>query len=110
MIRRLEHLSYEERLEELELFSLEKGRLCGDLIVAFQYLQGAYKKDGDKLFSRVCCNRTRDDDFQLKEGRFRLDISKKFITMMVVRHWNRIPREVVTTPSLEVFRLGWMRL
>ena len=84
------------------LFSLEKRRLQGDLIVAFQYLKGAYKKDVDRLFSRVCSNKTRDNGFKLKVGRFRLDIRNKFFTMRVVKHWNRLPRDA---PSLETFKI-----
>jgi len=67
---RAEHLSCEDTLRELGLFSLEKCRLQGDLIAACQYFKGSCKKDGDKHFSRACCDRTRGNGFKLIEGRF----------------------------------------
>jgi len=105
MIRGLEHLCYEERLRELGLLSLEKRRIQGDLIAAFQYSKGAYKKDGDRLFIRVCYNKTRGNGLKLKEGRFRLDIRKKFFMVSVVEHWHRLLSEVVDAPSLETFKV-----
>ncbi|KAK4817106.1 hypothetical protein QYF61_027969 [Mycteria americana] len=109
MITGLEHLSSEDRLRELGLFSLQKRRLQGDLIAAFQYLKVAYRKDGEGLFTRACSASTRGNGFKVKEGRFRLDIRKKFFTMGVVRHWNRLPREAVDAPSLGSVQgqVGW---
>ena len=102
------------------MFSLEKRRLQGDLIAAFQYLKGAYKQEGSQLFGRVDNSRTRGNGLKLKEGRLRLDIRGKFFTERVVRCWNSCPERLwMPRPSLEVLRarldvalgsLGWYEM
>jgi len=71
---------------------------------SFQHLKEASKEDGDRLFSWACSDRTRGNGFKLKEGRFRLERTKKYCIMRVVKHWHRQPREVVYAPSLETFK------
>ena len=106
MIQGMEKLPFENRLRELGLLSLEKRRLQEDLTAAFQYLNGGNKKEGDRLFCSVCGDRTKRNCFRLKEFRSRLDVREKSFTVGVVRHWNRLPGDVVNALFLETFTAG----
>ena len=96
LIHGMELLSYEDRLRELGLW--------GDLIETFQYLKWSYRNEGNRLFSSICGDRTRENGFKLREGRFRLDIRKTFFTVRVVRYGNGLPSVMVDVPSLENFK------
>lgn len=75
--------------------------------VPFQYLKGGYRKEEDRLFGMVFCDKTMRNSFKLKKESFILDIrEKKKNYIHVVRFWRRLPRDVMDAPSLEMFKVS----
>ena len=66
--------------------------------MTFQYLKGC-KQGGEQLFMRVDSDRTKGNGLQLRQGRFRLDIRRKFFTQRVVADWNRLPKDGCPIPG-----------
>jgi len=75
-----------------------------NLIAPCSFLRRGHGEGGAELFSLGSRDRTHGNGSQLHPGRFRLDMRKHFFTERVVKHWNRLPREVVNAPSLSVFK------
>ena len=99
----LEYLYYEHRLKKLCLFTLER-RMVQRGLMAFQHLKGTYKLEEDRLFTHSDSDRIKGNVFKLEEGKINLNVRMKVCTQRAVRHWNKLPREVVDAPSLEVYK------
>ena len=104
MMKRLEHISYGERLRELGLLSTEKSSVRGDLITVYKYLKGVYEEGRARLFSVMPSDRTRGIGHKVKKRRFCLNSKKHFFIVRVMEHWHRMPREVVDSPSSELLK------
>lgn len=93
-----------EGLWELGLFSVKIRRQREDFVEVFSYLKGGYKEDGACLFSGECCRRTRDQSPKFRQGKVCLERMKNKVTMRVIKHWNRLPRTVLGSLTLEILK------
>ncbi|XP_059510326.1 adenylate kinase 2, mitochondrial isoform X1 [Stegostoma tigrinum] len=104
MLPGLEGLSYEERLTELGLFSLERRRKRGDLIKVYKIMRGMGRVDSQRPFPRAGLTATRGHSFKVLGGRYRGDVRGTFFTQRVVSAWNTLPVVVVEAESLVTFK------
>lgn len=87
------------------LFSLARIRLKEDLINVLKYLNGDGRQMDDvSLFSVVCSNRRRSNDIKLGHRKFCINMHKNLFTVRESEYWNSLPRDVVESPSLEIFK------
>ena len=104
MVRGMKGKSYEERLDALNLFSMRRRRLRGDLIETYKQL-GRMDQDGEsRLFAWTSAGHTRGHDRKLMKERARLEVRRNFYSMRVVDSWNKLPQEVVAAGSVEGFK------
>ncbi|KAK4832330.1 hypothetical protein QYF61_021859 [Mycteria americana] len=104
LVKGLEGMSYEEQLRTSDLSVFKKRRLRGDLIALYSFLRRGSGEGAAELFALGSSDRTCGKGSKLQQGRFRLDIRKHFFTERVVKHWNRLPREVADAPSPSVLK------
>ena len=74
------------------------------LIFTYKYLKGESQVDGIRIFLMVPSGRIRGKRHKLEHRKFHLNMRKKFFTLRLMEHWNRLPTEVVESPSLEIFK------
>ena len=104
LIPRLRNKPYEERLSELNLFSLSKRRLRGDLIEVFKIIKGIENMDMGKYFTIDTSNTTRNNGYKIVGKRFQTNEAKYFFFNRVVNIWNSLPFNVVDCSTTEIFK------
>jgi len=104
LVTALEGIFCEEWLRILGLSSVERRRLRCNHIALYSFLRRGSGKGGAELYCLVSSDRTRGNSSKLCQWRFRLDVRKRFFTKRMIKHWNRISREVVSVSYLSVFQ------
>uniref|UniRef100_A0A8C5LWX5 Reverse transcriptase domain-containing protein n=1 Tax=Leptobrachium leishanense TaxID=445787 RepID=A0A8C5LWX5_9ANUR len=109
MVYGLKEKSYQERLNDLNMYSLEKRRDRGDMIETFKYVKGIHKVEEGSIFKRKQSSKTRGHSLRLEGQRFKSNIRKHYFTERVVDTWNSLPVEVVEAKTVIEFKQAWDR-
>ena len=104
LIPSIRHMSYERRLKQLNLYSLEKRRIRGQLIETFKILKGIENIDHRKLFT-LSTNQTRSNGWKLDLKRFNTSQCGDFFTYKIASYWNKLPTDVVNSTNINQFKM-----
>ena len=104
MIHGIRNLPYEDRLKSLNLHSLERRRVRGDLIEVFKWVKGFNKGDLNKVLILKEQGRTRTNGYKLDKFRFMKDVGKNWFTNRVVGEWNKLSEYVVGAETIDSFK------
>ena len=104
LIPSIRHMSYERRLKQLNLYSLEKRRIRGQLIETFKILKGIENIDHRKLFT-LSTNQTRSNGWKLDLKRFNTSQCGDFFTYKIASYWNKLPTDVVNSANINQFKM-----
>ena len=111
LVTGLKGQSYEERLAELDMFSLEERRHQADMIQVFKIVNGHDHVDGTQWFRHVSgelhLTRAAGDSLNLVQSRSRLDLRRHFFSQRVVEHWNRVPPLIKRAPNTASFKRSY---
>ena len=103
MIPCFRFLSYQDRLAKLNMFSLRRMRLRGDMIEEYKMLNRLDRVEFDRLYVRDMSN-THGHSYKLFKNMFHTQIRQKFFTQRSIDFWNSLTQDVVSSGSLDIFK------
>ena len=104
LVQGLNKMPYEQRLEALGLYTLQRRRLRGDLIETYKILTGKEKINSEQLFQKATTIELRGHSLKLYKKSSRLDIRKYFFSQRIVDYWNKLPDDVVSAATISSFK------
>ena len=105
LVQSIQHLPYEQRLVELNLYSLAQRRQRGDMITVYKILNGMIDIQADKLFQLSDVTQTRGHQMKLKMPRAcRTEIGRNAFSQRTISPWNKLPDHIIQCKTVKQFK------